>query len=139
MTMKVVINSCVGGFSLSPKAVQAIAAKKNRPCYFFESTFNYDNGRHHYVRVDTTPQGTWTAFDVPEFLPGMGYEDHYLPSRPDNRHDADLIAVVEELGPEANGSCAKLKIVNIPDGVDYIIQSGDDGREWIAEKHRTWD
>ncbi len=53
------------------------------------------------------------------------------------RHDPVLIAVVEALGEEANGDC-QLKVVDIPDGVDYIIQSGDDGSEWIAEKHRTW-
>jgi len=30
-----------------------------------------------------------------------------------------------------------LKIVEIPDDVDWEINE-DDGSEWIAEKHRTW-
>lgn len=54
----------------------------------------------------------------------------------DRAHPA-VVAVVEELGPAANGPHAKLKIVTIPDDVDwYIAEYG--GLEWVAEKHRTW-
>jgi len=30
-----------------------------------------------------------------------------------------------------------LKIVDIPDGVEWEIEEYD-GMEWVAEKHRTW-
>lgn len=53
------------------------------------------------------------------------------------RHDLDLVVVVEKLGERAGGEFAKLKIVTIPDGVDYTIEEYD-GMEYIAEKHRTW-
>jgi hypothetical protein len=48
-----------------------------------------------------------------------------------------LIEVIEELGDAANGDCAELAIVEIPDDVEWEI-SEYDGREHVAEKHRTW-
>lgn len=54
-----------------------------------------------------------------------------------DRSDPVLVLVVEELGSEASAAWADLKIVEIPDDVDWIIQDYD-GKEWIAEKHRTW-
>jgi len=53
------------------------------------------------------------------------------------RDDPRLIQIVEELGEDAAGYGAMLKIVEIPDDVDWEINE-DDGSEWIAEKHRTW-
>ncbi len=58
--------------------------------------------------------------------------DHML-----DRDDLDLIAVVREMGDAANSRFAKLKIIEIPAGVEWIIQEYD-GAEWVAEKHRTW-
>lgn len=53
------------------------------------------------------------------------------------RNDPILVRVVEELGKEANGKGSILKIVGIPDDVDFEI-NGQDGNEWVAEKQRTW-
>ena len=53
------------------------------------------------------------------------------------RDDAALIQVVQELGDGANGYCADLKIVEIPNDVDWYIEEYD-GTEWVAERHRTW-
>lgn len=54
------------------------------------------------------------------------------------RDDPILIEIVETLGVEESGSrFSTLKIVEIPDDVDWIIQDYD-GEEWIAENHRTW-
>lgn len=53
------------------------------------------------------------------------------------RDDPYLVKVVRELGIEANGAHANLKIVEIPGDVDWIV-SEYDGAEWVAEKHRTW-
>ena len=55
----------------------------------------------------------------------------------DDRCNLDLISVVEKLGRRANGEYAELKIIEIPDDVEYIIQEYD-GIEWVAEAHRTW-
>ena len=54
-----------------------------------------------------------------------------------NREHLSLIKVVEELGDEANSWHSKLSIVAIPDDVNYQIDEYD-GREHIAETHRTW-
>lgn len=54
------------------------------------------------------------------------------------RNDPDLIVAVEELGSDADGKHATLKVVEIPDGVEFFVREEDDGTEWIAEKHRTW-
>jgi hypothetical protein len=93
--MKVVINNCYGGFSLS------------------------EAGIARYLELaDLVITGDFYDRDIP-------------------RDDAVLILVVEELGDAANGVCADLKIVEIPDEVDWYVEEYD-GNEWVAEKHRTW-
>ena len=54
-----------------------------------------------------------------------------------NRNDPILIEVVEELKEEANNKFSNLKIIFIPDDVEWEIEEYD-GMEWIAEKHRKW-
>ena len=53
------------------------------------------------------------------------------------RDDAHLIAVVELMGSAAAGGCSELKIVDVPDDVNWCIEEYD-GKEWVAERHRTW-
>ena len=53
------------------------------------------------------------------------------------RDDLVLVWVVEHLGLKANGDYAELKVVEIPEGVDWFI-SDYDGIEHVAERHRTW-
>ena len=48
-----------------------------------------------------------------------------------------LIEAVNKLKKKANGIDADLKIVEIPDDIEWAVH-GCSGREWIAEKHRTW-
>jgi hypothetical protein len=65
-----------------------------------------------------------------------GYYDDFM-DRDIPRNDKDLVEIVESLGNLANGFCASLRIVEIPDGVEWHI-SEYDGIEHIAENHRTW-
>jgi len=53
------------------------------------------------------------------------------------RNNQYLVRVVEELGDDANGRFAELKVVDIPDEVEWQLEEYD-GKEWIAEKHRIW-
>ena len=54
------------------------------------------------------------------------------------RNCPHLVAMVEESGNSIGSSYADLKIVKIPDGVMWQIEEYD-GKEWVAEKHRTWE
>jgi hypothetical protein len=63
---------------------------------------------------------------------GYGYEYD------DDRANPDLVRCVEELGFEkASGGSARLAVVEIPSDVDWCIEKYN-GKEWIAEVHRTW-
>jgi len=64
---------------------------------------------------------------------GYGYD--YCDKK--KRNAPELIKCIETLGKKASGCFAELKIVEIPDDIEYIIEEYD-GVEWIAEKHRTW-
>ena len=86
--MKVVINKCFGGYSLS------LEAQKFLGC---TSAYDYEHDRTNPI----------------------------------------LVAYIEKLGEKADGDCAELKIVEIPDGTNFVIESYD-GMEHIAEVHRIW-
>lgn len=62
---------------------------------------------------------------------GLAYDDLSM------RSCTRLVDVVEKLGSKANGGSANLKVVEIPDDVEWEIEAYD-GLEWVAEKHRTW-
>jgi len=69
----------------------------------------------------------------------LGIENDYDYYYEDNlRADPKLVEVVERLGEAANGYGACLQITEIPDDVDWVIESDSSGCEWVAEKHRTW-
>jgi len=72
------------------------------------------------------------AFELYLKKKGMERIDNDIP-----RDDLDLIKVVEELGDKANGCCAELKIVEIPDNIKWEINEYD-GSETIDECHRSW-
>jgi hypothetical protein len=54
-----------------------------------------------------------------------------------DRDDPVLVRLVEELGDEVNTRYSELKIVEIPDGIEWTVCEYD-GLEWVAEAHRTW-
>jgi len=75
-------------------------------------------GLHEYKkRADINDDSFW-YYDIPRDCP-------------------HLVAMVEEYGDEIDGDYADLKIVEIPDDVNWYIEEYD-GREWVAERHRTW-
>lgn len=62
---------------------------------------------------------------------------HGLYSDDISRDNPLLVECVETLGDEANGECATLAIIEIPEDVNWHIEDYD-GIEWVAENHRTW-
>lgn len=55
----------------------------------------------------------------------------------DDRSNYLLIEAVSKLKDKANGLYSELKIVEIPDDIEWQVFAIN-GQEWIAEKHRTW-
>lgn len=56
-----------------------------------------------------------------------------------SREDPLLIECVETLSKFVNQNGSNLVILEIPDDVEYTIQTNDDsGDEFIVEKHRVW-
>lgn len=112
--MKIVINTCYGGFGLSNQAIEHYANLKGLKLEQRENP--WCDGRYHY------------------YLNGEYFSDHNF-----ERNDPDLIKTIEELGVEKCSNWASdLKIVTIPDDVKWQIQEYD-GMEWVAEQHRTWE
>jgi len=138
---KVVINKCYGGFEISFKALKILIEMKSPIVekitlkkYFgslgipnFDSNEYISLGKYKYQKYYLNnlfdKKHAYTLFTKYEF---EGLREH-----------PDLIKVVEKLGDGANGRFSELKIVEIPDDVDYEIEDYD-GLESIHEKHRVW-
>jgi hypothetical protein len=55
------------------------------------------------------------------------------------RNDPVLLQVIDQLGVKAcDGNYAELKVVEVPDDVKWVIEEYD-GKEHVAECHRTWE
>jgi len=109
METKVVINTRYqGSFRLSTEALALYAQRKGGV-------------------LKTSRRSKCIEFpDGRMFIPGF-----------DDRTDADLIAVVEELGTDAaSGECCQLEIVTIPDDVTQWFISEGDGDESVYEGWR---
>jgi hypothetical protein len=140
--MKIVINSGFGGFGLSYQGVMHYAKLKGfvlypfldhctREVYKERAVIGNPGLLHHYSRVPL--EGLPIGKDGDPVLPSGSYFSVLdIP-----RDDLALIQTVGELGKDANGKFADLKIVEIPDGIEYEIEAYD-GNETIAEVHRTW-
>ena len=142
--MKIVINKCYGGFGLSHKATMEYAQRKGFKLYSFVDKrdekgclIKGKNGELYEVEpYDGTQElilGLLYYYKSPE-----REEKSFFAARDIERNDSVLVQIVEEMEKDANGSHANLKVVEIPDGVQWEIEEYD-GIEWIAEAHRTWD
>lgn len=108
--MEVVINGCWGGFSLSEEL---------RDMYM-----KHIDDLRNFGEVES-------AVELQEVMEGLYTNDIKY------RSDPYLIHLVKTLGERANGSSAKLKIIEIPrDAIKPYIENHD-GMEWVAEG-RTW-
>jgi hypothetical protein len=49
-----------------------------------------------------------------------------------------LIQLFEKYGNKISDNESKLKIVKIPENIDFVIMSSEIGGEWVADKNRMW-
>ena len=134
--IKIVINSCFGGFGLSDEAFEMYLEKKGIKYYkyqdggLFSSTYyavpkeKYDKFREIWRKED----GNYKRINAKHW---------YLSDNDIKRDDPVLVEVVKKLKNKAGGRCAELKIVTIPDGTDWEIDEYD-GLETVEEKHKSW-
>lgn len=141
---KVVINAQYGGFGISKEGMQRYCEIKNIPCWIEEDK-------------KFTSMGIFTCWIVPpeerieekegEAFYAMSMEDRIaynkarsaqeLYYREIPRDDPALVQLIEEDADRYSGRHATLKVVEIPDDVEWEI-SEYDGYEHVAEVHRTW-
>lgn len=132
---KVAINRCYGGFGLSSAAVLRYGELKGITLYhvpdkFCDSYYLCPPEEYEAVYAEDCKKpngsGRFTASNALYF----SVDD--IP-----RDDLTLIRVIEELGETANGPFAELKIVEIPESIEFEIDDYD-GMESIHECHRSW-
>ena len=105
---KIVYNNCYGGFGLSDKAIRRYAEIKGIKLWI-------EGERHSITYWLVPPEARKPSWDSKEVFYSEGIE----------RDDPALAQVVEELGAEANGMCAKLVVEEVPDGTAYRIDVYD--------------
>jgi hypothetical protein len=123
--MKLVINGCFGGFSLSPEAalrcyalgMTELATPVDK--YFGEHDDGGDYGKSGQLAAwrKLKAAGDLSGVDAAWTTVFSDDEQFVLDVRPENRTHPVLVRVVEEMREKANGSCAKLRVIEIPDGM----------------------
>ena len=137
--MKIVINRCYGGFGLSHGAMLRYFEIKGVDVYPEKNTWFWSYWLvPESERISSTILEKWSTISIEDRTEyNTQYREKILSSSEISRDDEALVYVVEEMGESANGDHADLKVVEIPDGVQWQIEEYD-GMEHIAEVHRTW-
>lgn len=138
--MKVVINTCYGGFSLSEEATKLYFKLKGLEVNRYIQT--EESNKIYRKCVTPKESESWKALDVigdhPEIISSKVVNSNIFSYSSVDRSDPILIQVVEILGSELSSrSYSSLDIVDIPDHVNWEIEEYD-GCERVSEVHRKW-
>lgn len=117
---KIVYNACYGGFNLSDKAVQQYFEHKGIKVYPEKWA-----GLSLYWLSEPTG-------DKVEDLRREAFDPQEIP-----RHDPVLVQIVEDLGKEANGSCAELRIFET-ESIQYMIEEYDGNETVVISYDDSW-
>ncbi len=74
----------------------------------------------------------YARYRLEKGITDVDHRDYYI-----ERNDPVLVSIVEDMGEDSFGDYAELKVVEIPDDVEYLIHDYD-GQETIHEQHRVW-
>lgn len=135
---KVILNKCYGGFGISKSGYELYANKKGLNLFCYEVDFKgkeiiykKSNGDKIFTQYFTKDFGDNVKINEKD------YEKYSLNLDGAYREDKILIEVVEELKEKANGKYSNLKIVEIPDNLDYVIDEYD-GIETLHQEVEEW-
>jgi len=112
---QIVINTCHGGFGLSHEAMLLYAAKRGLNLTVIANESDFASYTPYFYEVDGEQFYDW---DIA-------------------RDDPNLIATVRELGEHSGHRFAELKIIEIPDDVNWVIRDYD-GKEFVVDVNRCW-
>ena len=140
--MEIVINRCFGGYGLSAECIVDVLKRKGRQGYIYEQTkYKYADGINQYKKITKDTKKSMSAVvsdvDCGSVVEDVWKSGNIIISDSFERTDKDLIDSIKNLGDKANGSCASLSIIEIPDNIEYNITDYD-GVETIEEAHRSW-
>lgn len=130
--MKVVLNKCYGGFGLSNDAVIKLIEMESQ-------LVEVSDLKKWGSMKNVEDYGGYKVLSVYEGCIVIGDKVHSVCNYgKEFRTHPDLIKVIEELGEEkSSGQLAELRIIEIPDGIDWQIDEYD-GIETVEEVHRSW-
>ena len=118
---KIAYNACYGGFSLSNEAFEMLLDLKG---------IEWEKEKH---------PGVTHIFDYWHKGSSRSHSDYLsIYAFCENRKDPDLIKVIETLGRKANGSCADIKITELPEGTFYRIDEYDGMEAVLTVSDYDW-
>lgn len=137
--MKIVINTCYGGYNLSHEAIMLYCKLKNIQVWPEKDDFFWDYWT--VPRETRVAQKSHEEFYAMPLAARKAYNEAYVAQTFNycdiDRDDPVLVQVVEALGEAAAGNYSNLQVVDIPSGVTWHIDEYN-GKEHVAENHRVW-
>lgn len=134
---KIVYNACYGGFSISEAAIRRYAKIKGITLYPEEAEYGFttfwtippEEREGKYLKGEEF----YSASFDDRAASNKFWSENTISERDIDRDDPVLVQVVEELGEDANGRCAQLRIAELPNGTLYRIDEYD-GFESVETK-----
>lgn len=148
--MKLILNKCFGWGNFSYQATMLYFKKKGMKVFPYATMARYDKGiEPTYEKVVYIPDNDFLGNKKEEgyiFSPIFYFKEEVDINSEKNifdiedkfgnntlidisfeklREDQIMAEVVEELGYDANGQSAKLVVIEIPDGIKYLIEEYD--------------
>jgi hypothetical protein len=145
---KIVINKRIGGFGLSYFGLTEYTKRKGLTLYPYklgaikslvkiDNSLEYKNNYGYYIAYFTKDFGE--IINLRSRCLDEDIRNHAFIIEDIPRGDPILIKIIEEFGSDKISSTySLLKIVEIPDNIEWNLEESEEGIEWISEKHRIW-